>query len=59
MSNNKQLLDKISQYSLVLSLFKFYKQTRLVYLIFKFIMLLVFIVSISWLCWSLIYGLSH
>jgi len=33
-SDNKVLVDKLSQYSLGLSLLNLYKQTRLVYLVF-------------------------
>jgi len=58
-SDNKVLLDKVSQYSWILFLFNLYKKTRLFYIVFEFILLLVCIISISWLCWNLIYGLTH
>jgi len=58
-SDNKVLLDKISKYYLILYLFNLYKKSRLVYLVIEFILLLVCIISIIWLCLNLIYGLTH
>lgn len=58
-SETKVLLDKISKHVLLFKLFKLYKKTRLFYIVIDFVLLLVNIGSIIWLCLRLINGLSQ
>ena len=57
-SENKYILDKISEYKLFFKIFILYKNTRLVYLAFEFMFLIINLFSIIYLCGRVAYGIS-
>jgi hypothetical protein len=58
LSNNKLLLDKISEWSLLLRLLNIYKKTRIYFIISELFLFLFCQFSIIWFCLKFINGIS-
>jgi hypothetical protein len=57
-SENKNILNYINKYKIILKIFNFYKKTRLLYIVLEFIFLIVNLACIASLCLYIIYGVS-